>query len=532
MKRTNQKGLQSIAASVMAAVLLAGCAQQQQQANHSHGAAPAPAAAPAKSAPARTDGYGPSYSTYEADGSKFIKGSMAFPSGKLEGSGLLLEKVVPAEAMVGVPFTYRYEVKNLTPYAIHQVMVTDRVTQNFSASSADPKPSNVNGGLATWSLDTLEANQTKVITVTGSASEEGTITTCGWATYSPILCEPIKILKPALELVKKMTPEATVCDPINMTLTVRNSGSSTLHDVTVADELPAGLTTSDGRTSVNVPVGRLAPGESKDIPVALKAGRTGKFDNTAKATSKEGVSAQASASTVVRQALIQLACTAPAERYLGRPGDFCFKISNTGDAACGDAVIEASVPAGLTVQSTTGGGTFANGKVTWRVGTLGAGESKEVCATVVSAVAGQVSISASATCGCAAPATTSCQTVYRGIAAVLLEVVDANDPIEVGANEVYEVIVTNQGSAPLTNVKIVSKLEDAQEFVSGTGTTAVSGSGKTITYEIVGSIAPKAKASWKVTIKALKAGDARFDTILTSDQTERSVEETESTHQY
>jgi hypothetical protein len=60
----------------------------------------------------------------------------------------------------------------------------------------------------------------------------------------------------------------------------------------------------------------------------------------------------------------------------------------------------------------------------------------------------------------------------------------------------------------------------------------VSASGKTIVYEIVGSIAPKAKASWKVTVKALKAGDVRFDTVLTSDQTDRSVEETESTHQY
>lgn len=530
MKRTNTSSLTTIAASLVAAMMLAGCAQQQQQAHHPGAAAPAPA--PKQAAPARADGYGPSYTTYEADGGKFIKGSMAFPSGKLEGSGLLLEKIVPAEAMVGVPFTYRYEVKNLTPYPIHQVMVTDRVTQNFSASSSDPKPANVNGGLATWNLDTLEGNQTKVITVTGSASEEGTVTTCGWATYSPILCEPIKILKPALQLVKKLTPEVTICDPINMTLTVRNSGSSTLHDVTLTDDLPAGLATSDGRTSVNVPIGRLAPGESKDIPVALKAARPGKYDNTAKASSKEGVTAQASASTVVRQALIQLTCTAPAERFLGRPADFCFKISNTGDAACGDAVIEASIPSGITVQSTTGGGTAANGKITWRIGTLGAGESKEVCATVVSAVAGQVSIGASATCGCAAPATTSCQTVYRGIAAVLLEVVDQNDPIEVGANEVYEVTVTNQGSAPLTNVKIVSKTEEAQEFVSGAGTTAVSGSGRTITYGVVNSIPPKGKASWKVTIKALKAGDVRFDTVLTSDQTDRTVEETESTHQY
>ena len=520
----------TIMSGVVAATFLAGCAQQQQ---HAHtGAAQKPAPAKAAPAPARADGYGPSYTTYEADGSKFIRGSMAFPSGKLDGSGLLLEKVVPAEAMVGAPFTYRYEVKNLTAYPLHQVMVTDRVTQNFSASSADPKPSTVNGGLATWSLDTLEANATKVITVTGMSSEEGTVTTCGWATYSPILCEPIKILKPGLELVKKLTPEGTPCDPINMTLTVRNSGSSTLHDVAITDNLPSGLATADGKTALSFPVGVLKPGESKDIPVALKAARTGKYDNIAKATSREGVKAEANASTVIRQGQLQITCTAPAERYLGRSADFCFKVSNTGDAASAESTIEVAVPAGLTVQSTTGGGALAAGKLVWRVGTLAPGASKEVCATVVSAAAGQVTLNATATGTCVAPASTSCQTTYRGIAAVLLEVVDVNDPIEVGANEVYEVIVTNQGTAPLTNVKMSSKLEAGQQFVSGAGETAVSGSGDTVSYGTVASIAPKAKVTWKVTIKALKAGDVRFTTILNSDQTDRSVEETESTHQY
>lgn len=523
-----------LAAAVGAAMILAGCAEQQQQHAKYSGGTAAPSTKPApKAAPSRTDGYGPSYSTYEADGMKYIKGSAAFPSGRAEGSGVLLEKIVPAEAMVGVPFVYRYQIKNMTPCPVQQVVLTDRVTSNFSASSADPKPANVNGGVATWTFENLEPNESRTISVTGSASEEGTVTTCGWLTYTPVLCEPIKILKPALELVKKMTPVATTCDPINLALTVRNSGSSTLHDVTVTDELPVGLTTSDGRSALNIPVGTLAPGESKDLPaVALKAARTGKYDNVAKATSREGVGAQASASTVIHQAALQLTCTAPAERYLGRSSDFCFKVSNTGDADAKDTVIEAAIPAGLTVQSSTGGGAATAGKLTWRLGTLAAGESKEVCATVVSSVAGQVSINAAANAGCVTPATTACQTTYRGIAAVLIEVIDVNDPIEVGANEIYEITVVNQGTAPLTNVKLVSKLEDAQEFVSGTGDTAVSSAGKTITYGTVSSIAPKAKVSWKVTVKALKAGDVRFDTILNSDQTERLVEETESTHQY
>jgi hypothetical protein len=60
----------------------------------------------------------------------------------------------------------------------------------------------------------------------GSASSEGTITTCGWATYSPILCEPIKVVKPAIELVKTMPEQVTQCDPIPVKLVVRNNGSS------------------------------------------------------------------------------------------------------------------------------------------------------------------------------------------------------------------------------------------------------------------------------------------------------------------
>ena len=105
-----------LAAAVGAAMILAGCAEQQQQHAKYSGGTAAPSTKPAPhAAPSRTDGYGPSYSTYEADGMKYIKGSAAFPSGRQEGSGVLLEKIVPAEAMVGVPFVYRYQIKNMTP---------------------------------------------------------------------------------------------------------------------------------------------------------------------------------------------------------------------------------------------------------------------------------------------------------------------------------------------------------------------------------------------------------------------------------
>lgn len=40
---------------------------------------------------------------------------MGFPTGLRESSGILLEKVVPAEVLLGKPFSYEYKVVPITP---------------------------------------------------------------------------------------------------------------------------------------------------------------------------------------------------------------------------------------------------------------------------------------------------------------------------------------------------------------------------------------------------------------------------------
>jgi hypothetical protein len=74
--------------------------------------APAPAAASTPAKPPAAGGV--CYTSFEQGGQKFLKGSMGFPTGILESSGLLLEKTVPAEVLVGKPFSYEFKVVNLT----------------------------------------------------------------------------------------------------------------------------------------------------------------------------------------------------------------------------------------------------------------------------------------------------------------------------------------------------------------------------------------------------------------------------------
>jgi uncharacterized repeat protein (TIGR01451 family) len=510
--------------------LLVGCATQQQTQTQTQTTAAKPAPAPKSTPP--SSGYGPHYTTYEANGAKYTRGSIAYPSGMRDGSGLLLEKTVPAEVQAGVPFSYQIKVINQAPCEVRDVVITDRVTANFKESSSEPKPNSVNDGVATWKIATLGAGESATIKVNGASAEEGTVLTCGSATYTPVLCEGIKVTKAALQLVKTLPAAVSVCDPIPATFVVKNSGSSTLTMVKVTDTLPAGLKTSDGQTSLTFDAGTLAPGQSKEFKANLAAGSTGKFDNTANATCAQNVKAEAKASVTVTAPQLAITCEAPAERFAGRPIDICFTVKNTGDRAAANTIVEAPLPAGTTFSSATAGGAVSGGKIVWNVGSIAPGASTKVCVTVVLANPGSVAINGTAKSACSKDATTACNIKVLGIPAVLLEVVDVEDPIEVGKNQTYVVDVTNQGTAPATNVRLTFKLEDSQDYVSGNGPTVVSANGRTVTTAALPTLAPKVKATYRIVVKATKAGDIRFTTSLSTDQTTRPVEETESTNQY
>ena len=531
MKPKLQKTLMLLSCA-LATIIIAGCAQQQQRASvdttpaYTTKSEPAPTPAPA---PKPSGGYGPSYTTYEQDGLKWTRGSMAFPTGLRESSGLLVEKSVPAEVLAGQPFTYTYKVSNLTDYALQLVTLSDRVTKNFNTTEANPKPTDTKDGVATWNIGNLGPKESKTITLKGSSAEEGSITTCGWASYSPILCEDIRIVKAALQLVKNAPPEVVICDPIPMTLTVKNTGSSALTAVKVQDTLPQGLV-SDGKTSLTFDAGDLAPGATKEFKFNATASAKGKFVNNAKASSAQGVTAEASSTTVVREPALAITCTAPEQRYMARPFDVCFTVANKGDAPSAGTTVKLPLPAGVSLRSATEGGQAAGSTITWNVGALAPNATKQVCATVVSSAGGTFEFAASAQGSCAKPVTTSCKTVVVGISALLLEKADDPDPISVGENTTYTVKVTNQGTADDTNIKMVVEFPDEVTPVSASNSGVVDG--KKVTFPAYPRLAPKAAFTYTIKAKGEKVGDARIRFVRTSDGIPAPTSAEESTRVY
>lgn len=510
---------------------LAGDWRPRQEEARYDSAQPAAAVAPAerteqvRPAPAK-----PAPVAQSNDG--WLRGSLAFPTGDANTSSILLEKLVPAEAITGKPFSYDLKVTNISRLQLDDVEVSEAIPASFKLGevSSDAKVSN--GGVK-WNVGNLAPGESKSLRLSGTPTGAGQVGTCSSVTYNTALCLATTVVAPSLKLTKTGPAEVMVCDEIPYKFTVVNNGSGMARNVKIEDIFPEGMTTTDGRRSAVLEVGNLGAGESKDLSLKAKVTKTGQYTNQAMARADNVASSGSSpVNTIVRQPVLAITKTGPEKQFIGRPITYDITVTNKGDGVARETVLVDALPADSKFESASDGGRFAAGKVQWALGELAPNASKKVSFTISSPGANVIRTQASAQARCAEAVTAQAQTTLAGIPALLLECVDVTDPNEVGQDETYIITVTNQGSAPDTNIKIVAMLEDPMQFVSAGGATRGSAAGKTITFDPLPSLAPKAKAEWRVVVKAVNPGDVRFKVDMTADQLTRPVQETESSNFY
>jgi len=502
------------AAALLASTALVGCTQQRVERE------PEPAPAPIKR------GGWPTCVSND----QMLAVARAFPTGDPATSVVGLEKCIPRSAKAGQNFEYHVVVTNLATYTLKDVRVNDVFTGGMTFVSSTPEGQRTGDGVS-WQIGDLAPQQSKKIVATGRAPDNvGMAGNCVTVEYNNQLCAELEVVRPELQITKSGPSEVLLCDPIDYTFVVTNSGSATIDDARVTDPLPEGLATAAGGREITFDVGTLRPGQSKEFKASVKAARRGTFTNKASA-SGGGVSAESgNVTTTVREPVLAITKTGPERNFLGRQSTYQITVTNTGDGEARDTVISDQFQG--TFVSASDGGRATGNTITWNVGTLAPQGSKQVTMTVSHADAGRICNTATARAYCAKAVSAEACTNYEGIPAILLEVIDIEDPIPVGDEETYVITVTNQGSAPDTNIKIVCTLEAAQQYVRSAGPTTATARGNTIEFAPIPTLAPKERATFRVTVKAVSAGDVRFRTVMTSDQLGRVVEETEATNQY
>ncbi len=460
--------------------------------------------------------------------------SQAFPTGSAQSSLVLLESTSPSEVMLNSEFDYSIDVTNLTDCPLYDVRVKDTLPEQYELEASDPQ-AEVRGNNATWNLGTLGASETKTITARLMAGEAGELEHCATVDYDLRMCQSTLVVAPDLQISKTLPESAILCDTIPMTIEVTNAGTGTVRDITVTDELPDGLTTLDGESTVSFVVPSLGAGQTETRQVNLQADKRGTFSNKAVAESTRGLTAEAAAEVDVRQPVLTIAKSATDEQFAGRNIDYTIEVGNTGDAPASNVQVVDMLPAGVEFRNASHGGAFDNNanRIVWSVDSIAPEETVTLKTTVRAMVHGAQRNQAEVTASCADAASTSATTQIKGVPAVLLEVVDVADPIGVGETETYKIVVTNQGTAPDTGIHITCELEDSQSYVSSDGATPATKTGQSIVFEPLPELGAKEEAVWYVRVKAEEVADVRFSVEMKTDQLgDRPVNETEATNQY
>jgi uncharacterized repeat protein (TIGR01451 family) len=428
--------------------------------------------------------------------------SVCYPSGRQVDAVLCVDRSYPSEVAVGQSFDYFIKVKNVSGVVVDQVMVDEAIPAGFNWTSSQPN-GNRNGNIVTFPLGRMAPGEEKVIKVTGTAGDVRSIASCATLTYLIPVCQEIPVVKPALAISKVATPEVLLCDSIAYEITVSNTGTGAVRNVKVNDNLPAGVMTSDGKSTYSTVIDVLGPGQTRKFPFTAKASKTGSFNNQATASADGGLTANSnSTTTVVKQPVLDIKAECSADVRIGKDVTVRYTVTNRGDAAC-NTTVNATLTGG-TFKSADNGGTGSGNAVSWNLGNLGPGQSKTVAVVMSTNTAGQVGSSATAQCACANPVTANCGVNVRGVPDIGTLVTDDNvDVVTVGANHEYTVEVKNQGQVNLTNTKMVVRLPEGMTFVSSATGKA---SGNTVVFDF-GTVPVGKNVTGKFTVRATRAGE-------------------------
>ncbi len=146
-------------------------------------------------------------------------------------------------------------------------------------------------------------------------------------------------------------------------------------------------------------------------------------------------------------------------------------MTNPGDAAASNVTVSDVVPAGFKVMAASDGGRhdFSTRTVSWFLGEIPPGQTREVKLEVQAVNPGEHKHHAAAVGARGLRAEADKTTKVEGVSAVMVELVDTEDPVEVNGDTAYEVRITNTGSKAETDIKLVAVVPDKEEKTEGRG---------------------------------------------------------------
>lgn len=473
----------------------------------------------------------------------------SFPLGNLTAKNtptVVLEAIAPETVSVNQPLTYELVVKNTGAAGVANVRIDDELPAGAKFLMSEPAAEQ-NGSKLSWALGVLDAGAEKRIKVSVKPADEGEVRSRAVVSFSAAAEARTKVTRPKIALAMTAVETGRVGDEVTFTIKVTNSGTGTANKMAVQATLTDGLNHAQGNL-IETELANLPAGESRVLTLRTLATKAGTQACTLSIVA-DGNAAETSKATVsLVEPMLAAKLTGPAKCLVRSEPEFKLELSNPGSATTEPVTAFASIPEGFEYVSASDAGQFNAGSrtVSWKVGTLSPNGKKEVTVKLRATAIGEGAVKVQAVASSAEVSETGVQQASarstkaleakaegaikaEGVSALRFEVVDVEDPVEVGKEAIYEIKVLNQGTAPCTNVQVVATLADGTSATGANGPTQARGQGQQVSFDAVESLATKQEAVFKIKVKGGVAGDQRFRVQVVCDQIKTPVVKEEST---
>jgi uncharacterized repeat protein (TIGR01451 family) len=437
---------------------------------------------------------------------------------------------------VGKPVSVRIAVRNTGSIPACEVEVRDQVPKGTKLLGTTPQATRGTRGEIVWTLGTIRPGEESTVEMQLMPTAEGEIGSVATVHFGADATARSIATRPQLVVeTTTATPKVLIGDPVVLTVTVTNPGTGVATGVVLEERIPAGLQHPAG-AELEYEVGDLKPGESRKLDLPLLAQKPGATVNLISARGDGNLRAEHKLALEVIAPQLDVVVEGPKKRYLERQATYQVSVSNAGTASARKIELVASLPTGLKFVSANNAGYYeeATRSVHWNLEELPANDSGSVELVTMPVEAGQHAIKLRGTAQKGLIVEKEQPVLVEGVAAILFQVADSADPVEIGGETTYEVRVMNQGSKAAANVRLSVILPPELKPVAAEGPTRHGlVDGNRVNFDGLASLAPKAEMIYRVKVKALKAGDLRacFE-LLTDDMQSRPVKKEESTRVY
>jgi uncharacterized repeat protein (TIGR01451 family) len=453
-------------------------------------------------------------------------------------------------AVPGTSNAYSITVTNNGPSTINSFTMTDSVPAALlNATFGTPSSGSYNSASGLWNGFTLASGDNVTITLTGNIdpTATGSITNIVSVSAPSGVTEinsnnnsttDVDTLTPEVDLFVSQSDNNSVVVPgtnTTYTITVINSGPSTINNFTLNDIIPASLlnatfgTPSSG--SYNSITGiwsgiTLASGDSVTITLTgtIDPTATGSFTNIVSVSPPSGVAETNSANnsaddinTLTPE--VDLSVTQTDNKTSVVPGTsntYTITVTNNGPSTISSFTLTDTVPAGLlNPVFTPSSGTYNSVSGLWNGLTLASGDSITITltGTIDPTVTGSINNTVFISAPNGVTDTNSANDSSTDIDTLTTEVdlsvtqSDGKTSVIPGTTNTYSITVTNNGSSRATSVVVTDLLPDGVTSAIWTGSNGNSGtgelidtiptlaSGESVTYQITFNIAGTATGS-------------------------------------